>query len=407
MRAAAVLFLGAAAAGCASRGGPGGSPILDARSGRAVSFEAMADDLARVRMVFVGESHDNPEHHDAQLRVLRALADRRPHLLLGMEMFERPVQPVLDRFVAGDLDEGRFLRACGWFREGGVGTGWNSDWSLYRDLLRFARSRGIRVVALNAEKAVSSAVGRGGLADLDPWLRAKVPADIDLSNGAHRKSIFSVLGGHPGMGVDREAMLQRMYEGQCVWDETMAESAVRALAEDGRPDAAIVVLAGAMHVLDFHAIPERARRRNGLPYLTVVPLERAREPEGATSSGAARRADFVWWTGDAPGGEPGRLGVGLRGGDGAVKEVAKGSAAEEVGLRPGDVLLSLDGTPVRDFVDLRLALDGARAGRVVTLRWSRGGEERISVATLRAPPEPAAPVPPAPPPAPSPTPEKK
>ena len=38
----------------------------------------MADDLARVPMVFVGEAHDHPGHHEMERRILdRALADVR------------------------------------------------------------------------------------------------------------------------------------------------------------------------------------------------------------------------------------------------------------------------------------------------------------------------------------------
>jgi len=375
------LLLAAAglAAACASI--PGKEPVdgvLDARLERVATFEDMVEDLATVRMVFVGESHTNPEHHEIQRRILAALADRRPHLLLGMEMFERPYQPVLDRWSAGRLSEEAFLREANWFGQ------W-SRWDLYGPILRLARDRGIRVVALNAERTVIRDVNRAGLGGLPPWERAKIPSFIDTSVKAHEKSIREVFSAHPGM-ENAEERFRRFYEAQCTWDETMAESAVRALAADGRPDAAIVVLAGAMHVKDFHAIPERARRRCGLDYRVVFPTEREGFPKGGIATGPGRPADYVLFTG--PSLDPGspRLGVSLRGGDALLKEVAEGTAAAEAGLRPGDRLLAVDDLPVQDEVDLKLALEGKVPGDRVRVLWTREGTALEGTGTLTAPP---------------------
>ena len=98
-----------------------------------------------------------------------------------------------------------------------------------------------------------------GLDEISAWMRAQIPSEIDTGVKPHEKSIREIFFAHPGM-EEEEERFRRFYQAQCTWDETMAESAVQALAADGRPGAAIVVLAGSMHVQGFHAIPERARR---------------------------------------------------------------------------------------------------------------------------------------------------
>src|SRR5262245_61873455 len=131
------------ASGCASVTGEGEpGTILDARRERACTFEEMVDDLATVRMVFVGESHTNPEHHEIQRRILEALSLRRPRLMVGLEMIQRPYQEVLDAWSAGEMEEAAFLREANWYGQ------W-SDWDLYAPILRLARDRRIRVVGLN------------------------------------------------------------------------------------------------------------------------------------------------------------------------------------------------------------------------------------------------------------------
>src|SRR5262245_40062024 len=74
--------------------------VLDAHNGRQVDTNAFWDKLATERVVCVGEEHKNPHHHWVELEVARHLLKKWPHAALGMEMFQRPFQGVLDDFGA-------------------------------------------------------------------------------------------------------------------------------------------------------------------------------------------------------------------------------------------------------------------------------------------------------------------
>ncbi len=377
------LLLSAGAAACATTSAfPPAGGVLDARNGHAAGWDDMIDDLAGVRVVYVGESHTNPEHHAIQRRILEALSERRPHLVVGLEMLQAPYQDVLDRWTAGELDETAFLREVNWYGQ------W-SNWSLYGPLLRLARDRRMKVVGLHLPGlgpggVISREISRVGLENIPPWMRARLPAEIDTGSKAHQKSIREVFGRHPGMEMDEERF-QRFYQSQCSWDETFAENASRALRE-APPDAALVVIAGGMHVKDFVAVPERVRRRNGLDYRVVLPLESDDVPEGGVRLGMGRPADYVIAT--APSAVPAepRLGVVLRGGDTLVREALPGGAAAAAGIQAGDILVSVAGAPVVDTVDIRLVLEGRRAGEKVKLRWTREGTAMEGEGTLAAPP---------------------
>ncbi|MBV1695141.1 MAG: trypsin-like peptidase domain-containing protein [Hyphomicrobiales bacterium] len=66
--------------------------------------------------------------------------------------------------------------------------------------------------------------------------------------------------------------------------------------------------------------------------------------------------------------------AGLRQGSAVrIIEIVQGGAAEQAGLVAGDVILSLDGTPVTGIDDLVRLLDGARIGRKVAVSVLRGG----------------------------------
>lgn len=234
--------------------------FVDARTGEPVAFEAMVDELARARVIYVGERHDQALDHDVQRRITEALLAREPSIALGFEMFQHPRQAALDAYVAGELDEAQMLEQTEWARR------WGFDYAPYRPLVSLGRTHGLPLLALNAPQEVTRAVARGGLEALSETQRAALP-DLDLDDAAHRETVLAALRHHPGMD---EATLERFYTAQVIWDETMADRAAAYLA---RPDARdkLVVFAGTMHVRR-PAVPERAARRGATPYAIVLPV---------------------------------------------------------------------------------------------------------------------------------------
>ncbi|MGM0554551.1 MAG: DegQ family serine endoprotease [Pseudomonadota bacterium] len=70
-----------------------------------------------------------------------------------------------------------------------------------------------------------------------------------------------------------------------------------------------------------------------------------------------------------------------------ITRVDPGSAAARAGLQPGDVVLRMDGQPIRSGGDLRNRLGLLRAGSEVTLDVLRDGRERAITARLERPDE--------------------
>ncbi|MBI4613944.1 MAG: ChaN family lipoprotein [Planctomycetes bacterium] len=214
--------------------------------------------LGRSRAVLVGEEHDNPTHHEIELRVLALLHAADPKIAVGLEMLPRSAQGALDDFLALQSDEAEFLSRVDWQRT------WGFDYAFYRPALDFARDHGLPVLALNAPADVTRRVSREGLSALTKEQRSRIAREIDTTVESHRRRFARMTGGHPGHGDP-----ERMYEAMCVWDETMAETAAAFLAS--RPGWRIVVLAGNGHVEHGDGIPDRIRRRTGDSCLTVVP----------------------------------------------------------------------------------------------------------------------------------------
>ena len=66
-----------------------------------------------------------------------------------------------------------------------------------------------------------------------------------------------------------------------------------------------------------------------------------------------------------------------------VREVAPGSAAEEAGLRAGDVVTAVDGTPVKDFSGLSRIIRAKKLGDEIVVEFLRGSEVHRVPAVLK------------------------
>jgi len=248
-----------------------------------LSPEELFDELARADAVCIGEEHDNPHDHYAELVVIEKLAERAlargRELGLGLEMFEQQFQPVLDRFGAGAIGEPTLLADSDWDER------WGFAFALYRPELESARQRGYRLLALNARRELVQRVAQAGLDAFDPAEEKELP-ELDFSIAEHREAFDRAMKEHPATGKRPEDL----YAAQLLRDESMADTAARFLAAR-HPARQIVILAGLEHCKSW-AIPARIRRR--LPSAearSVRPIVGGSEPVG---SDALRGFDYAF-----------------------------------------------------------------------------------------------------------------
>jgi hypothetical protein len=116
----------------------------------------LLEQLAAQQVVLLGETHDRADDHRWQLDVLTALHRQRKRLAIGFEMFPRRLQPVLDRWVAGELSEAAFLEQAEWKKV------WGYDAEFYLPLFRFAREHRLPMLALNVDRKLVQQVSARG-----------------------------------------------------------------------------------------------------------------------------------------------------------------------------------------------------------------------------------------------------
>ncbi|MGB3668833.1 MAG: ChaN family lipoprotein [Phormidesmis sp.] len=237
--------------------------------------------IATSQVIYLGETHTDLNDHLAQLEIVEALATQ-SDIAIGLEMFQRPFQSVLNSYLADEITETALIE------QSEYETRWGYDWEFYAPIIRYAKENQIPLIALNTPAEVTRQVAQSGLASLSGEALTYIPPidEIDTTDAAYRDAIAAVFNAHGGAG--HSSAFENFFAAQVLWDETMAQRIVTQLEAD--PEKQVVVLVGEGHIAYDYGIPNRVERR--IPDVAqasvrLVPSTQEIEPEFA---------DFLWIT---------------------------------------------------------------------------------------------------------------
>lgn len=346
--------------------------IVHIPTGEKVQFSDLTRFFDCAGVLYVGETHANRAAHQVQLKVLQAYYEKfGSNVAIGMEMFTRPYQPFLDQWIAGEIDEEKFLEDTRWDKE------WGYDYSLYKDIFDFAREKKIPIIALNAPKELVKMLRNKGLKNLSEEEKKKLP-EIDTTDFFHRVYLEKAIMEHVGISTDFE----RYNDVQSLWEEYMAQTIVDYLSSWEGKDKKFLTFVGNGHIVYDFGIPKRVFRRTPLPYYTIYPAEfKEGKPTGDqdlfSTDIPLEPADFVW---AIPPVEKERkmvyLGIQLQKTSDdklVIQEIGQKSPAEKAGLMVGDSILSIDGRVAKNVMDLVRYLQTKQFGDTCNVEIERGG----------------------------------
>ncbi len=313
------------------------------RDGRRFPLQALAAVGVQTDFILVGEGHKNECDHGVQARVVEAMAlsPRPPAVALEMVAVDR--QAVLDDFLAGRVPLSGLAEALDWKDR------WGYGFEMYRPVFELALKHKLPLFALNVRPDVIRKVSRDGLESLSPEEAAELPSPVIPQPKEQEQFLLEAMRLHKGREQAGPAEAERFMLVQSIWDTQMAMRSIMARRRFERP---VVVLAGMGHVENGWGIASRLRKLDpAASFLLMAPWR------GVGNFTPAAADSFFF----CPNSYKSKLGMALAETDDGllVTEVERASRADVAGLRPGDLVLAIQGLPAQSLGTLHDA--GAKA----------------------------------------------
>ncbi|MEW6002440.1 MAG: ChaN family lipoprotein [Nitrospirota bacterium] len=232
--------------------------VFRVSDGRTISFKKMIDDLKKVNLVFLGETHDRQSHHVIQLNIIKALNASKIPLAVGLEMFTVESQRDLDEWVAGTLPLENFIKI--YYKN------WGFPWPLYRDIFLYIRDNKISAIGLNIPIEISQKVATSGFSSLTKKEREKLPPEVGCAvDEKYMSFIRRAYAMHGNMNKE----FLYFCEAQLLWDQVMARNLIEFLKKN--PEKTVVVLTGNGHAWK-RGIPEHVKNLSSkTSYRVILP----------------------------------------------------------------------------------------------------------------------------------------
>ena len=254
---------------------------VDLRWHGAVTSEAAVEaQAAAADIVYLGEKHDNPEHHRLQARVLAALVKSGARPAVTFEMIDDDQQGVLDDLAARpNVTPADYRDALSWDK-----SGW-PKFALYAPIFEVAIAAKLRIVGGNAPTSLVKHVAftGEGAENLSPL---PAPAEHDLE----QELADSHCGALPAEALPSMALAQR------VRDARIAQHA-RDAAKTSHPRS--VVIAGNGHTRTDRGAPWAALQLEPTLRQVSISFQEA-APSLDTKSPPNQPYDAVWITSAMP-----------------------------------------------------------------------------------------------------------
>lgn len=262
-------------------------PTANPQPAQTYTNQEILQQLLKARIVYLGETHDSIEDHQAQLAIIQEMQRQNRKIAIGLEMFQRPFQSVLDQYLAGKLTEEQLIEQTEYNQR------WRFPWEYYAPIVRFAKENKLRILALNTPTEVTIKVAMQGLETLTAEERKHIPpvSEIRTDNAAYRQMLLEVYQQHQKAAQGNSTAFERFLQAQVLWDETMAEKIAQ--FAKANPDYQVVVLAGQGHIVYGYGIPSRVERRLGVGKVKMRSVL-FDFPTDSPSSAEKPIADYIW-----------------------------------------------------------------------------------------------------------------
>ncbi|RNA62742.1 iron-regulated protein [Chryseobacterium nematophagum] len=237
------------------------------KKGKTIEIEQLVKELADYDVVFFGENHNNSINHWLQLKVTEALyTQKKGHIILGAEMFERDNQTQLNQYLNGAIDAKTFKDSA---------RLWNNYVTDYKPLVDFAKDKKLSFIATNIPRRYASQTSKQGIGSLDALTDkektyiAQLPIKVTLDTPGYLE-MKAMMGDHA-----EGTKVMNFIAAQATKDATMAESILRNI-QAGKT---FIHYNGNYHSKEFGGIYWYIKQKNQKLKMAVISVFESNDPD--------------------------------------------------------------------------------------------------------------------------------
>ena len=234
--------------------------IFASENQREISYKDWLAKATLADVIYLGENHENADHHQIQFDIISDLikAGKKPQL--GFEFFSVEQTSYLMAYAKGKskgmhgtvsakTQEKRLRINLGWqYRS-------DRNWQFYFRLIKLAKTHKLMIFGADLSAGTVTRIARGGIDELTP-VEQKLLQPTGFENSAYKKLMFNKFKASH-CGYARKDHQERMYQTWIARNDTMARSIV-AMSE-ARPKEPVVMILGGGHTEYNMAVFERVQ----------------------------------------------------------------------------------------------------------------------------------------------------
>ncbi len=234
--------------------------IFASEDQREISYKNWLAKATLADVIYLGENHENADHHQIQFDIINDLikAGRKPQL--GFEFFSVEQTSYLMAYankkskrkhgtVSAETQEKRLRVNLGWQNRS------DRNWQFYFRLIELAKTHQLLIFGADLSAGTVTRIARGGINGLTP-VENKLLQPTGFENSAYKKLMFEKFKASH-CGYARKDHQERMYQTWIARNDTMARSIV-AMSE-ARPTELVVMILGGGHAEYNMAVFERVQ----------------------------------------------------------------------------------------------------------------------------------------------------
>jgi uncharacterized iron-regulated protein len=258
--------------------------IYESSKQQEVSYQMLFKKMLDARVIYLGENHENADHHAIQLRILKDLIQAGKKPLIGFEFFSIDQTAHLMSFVQIKphntdpqsivIKEKDLREKLGWHAHG------DQAWQYYYQLIELALKNKLTIFGADLPKCIVKRIVRVGAENLT-GIENNLLQPTFFDDMPYQQLMYSKFKAvHCGFSTPK--MSERMYQAWIARNDTMAYSIVSMLPDDeNRP---LVMILGAGHVQHNMAVYDRvAFYKPDLNQINLGLQEIATKPSDAKS----------------------------------------------------------------------------------------------------------------------------